>query len=444
MITNVEIKKLGINGEGIGYINRKITFVKGALPQEVVEVEIVEETKNYKIVNLIKVVKASKQRKEPICNLSEFCLGCPLQNLNYEQQLYFKRDIIRDSLERYTELDLKRVDFRKCLPASKTTGYRDIALLPIVRFHIRLKFGIFHRDSKYLTIMNTCQVQDPLINRCLNDLEAILNDNGAHSYNEDTRMGLRFLTLRVFGNKIQLIFVTGRDRLDYRLIEKMEELSYIESIYYTINVAKKDDFTRGRYEKVSGNTRETLKINKQKFIVSPKSDYFVNVSSLDSIIENVSSLLSNSVQSILEINSGVGWLSLNLDSKYQIKGIDFNRSNIDDAKLNARFLRKENCTYEAGKLDELMPTLTKNLNFDAFIIHNNHLGMRQSVKDSIIRGRIKEIIYLSTSPSSFAKDVKDLEKYYHVETIIPVDELPQTQNVKIIAKLVRKDDKKRS
>ena len=31
MITNVEIKKLGINGEGIGYINRKITFVKGAL-----------------------------------------------------------------------------------------------------------------------------------------------------------------------------------------------------------------------------------------------------------------------------------------------------------------------------------------------------------------------------------------------------------------------------
>ena len=91
-----------------------------------------------------------------------------------------------------------------------------------------------------------------------------------------------------------------------------------------------------------------------------------------------------------------------------------------------------------------MPTLTKNLNFDAFIIHNNHLGMRQSVKDSIIRGRIKEIIYLSTSPSSFAKDVKDLEKYYRVETIIPVDELPQTQNVKIIAKLVRKDDKKRS
>lgn len=30
------IKRLGINGEGIGYFKRKITFVKGALPGEVI------------------------------------------------------------------------------------------------------------------------------------------------------------------------------------------------------------------------------------------------------------------------------------------------------------------------------------------------------------------------------------------------------------------------
>ena len=28
MKTTVEIKKMGINGEGIGYINRKIVFIK--------------------------------------------------------------------------------------------------------------------------------------------------------------------------------------------------------------------------------------------------------------------------------------------------------------------------------------------------------------------------------------------------------------------------------
>ena len=38
MKKNLEIKKLGINGEGIGYIDRKIVFVPGALPQEEVVV----------------------------------------------------------------------------------------------------------------------------------------------------------------------------------------------------------------------------------------------------------------------------------------------------------------------------------------------------------------------------------------------------------------------
>ena len=48
MKKNVEIKKLGINGEGIGYIDRKIVFVPGALPQEEVIVEITTSSKTIK------------------------------------------------------------------------------------------------------------------------------------------------------------------------------------------------------------------------------------------------------------------------------------------------------------------------------------------------------------------------------------------------------------
>ena len=49
------IKKIGINGEGIGYYKKKITFVKGALPDEVIVCEIVEETPKYIIGKLVKV-----------------------------------------------------------------------------------------------------------------------------------------------------------------------------------------------------------------------------------------------------------------------------------------------------------------------------------------------------------------------------------------------------
>lgn len=43
----INIKKLGINGEGIGYIKKKVIFVQNALPLEMVEVEIDKKTQTY-------------------------------------------------------------------------------------------------------------------------------------------------------------------------------------------------------------------------------------------------------------------------------------------------------------------------------------------------------------------------------------------------------------
>ena len=63
------IKKIGINGEGIGYYKKKITFVKGALPDEVIVCEIVEETPKYIIGKLVKVKEPSPHRVESKKNL---------------------------------------------------------------------------------------------------------------------------------------------------------------------------------------------------------------------------------------------------------------------------------------------------------------------------------------------------------------------------------------
>ncbi len=433
--TNLEIKKLGINGEGIGYINRKITFVKGALPQEEVSVEVTNDTRSFKEAKLIKVLKKSEHRVQAPCFQQNHCLGCPIMHMSYDQQLYFKKDIIRDSLRHYTKLDLRRVDFRRCLPSLKQEGYRDCVHLPIVRFNQKVTFGIYQRETKYLTIMNRCGVQNPLINRCLNDLEAIFEENRVRSYSEETRTGLRFLTVRVFEEKAQLVFVTGRDRLDNKLIEAIEKLDYVHSIYYTINTNKGQEFSHGHYEKVSGATRQEFMLEGKKFIISPKSEYPINTSMVPTVIQTVKSLLSKEVKSLLEINCSMGWLGMNLDDAIEVKGIDFDRVNIEDAKLNAKFLKKENCSYESGKLEELTKQLTKNKKFDAFIVHSNKLGMRKTIKESLVKGKIKELIYLSSSPSSFAKDVSDLENNYQVESIVPIDMLPHSQNVLVVAKL---------
>ena len=89
MKKNLEIKKLGINGEGIGYIDRKIVFVPGALPQEDVVVDLIRQTRSYYEGKLVKVIKPSKNRVVPRCKAYNDCQGCTLLHLNYYKQIHY-------------------------------------------------------------------------------------------------------------------------------------------------------------------------------------------------------------------------------------------------------------------------------------------------------------------------------------------------------------------
>ena len=59
MKKTITIKKVGINGEGIGYLDRKIVFVPGAIPGEEVVVDINKKNKGYSEGKLLKVLQPS-------------------------------------------------------------------------------------------------------------------------------------------------------------------------------------------------------------------------------------------------------------------------------------------------------------------------------------------------------------------------------------------------
>src|SRR3954469_23011909 len=81
------IKRLGINGEGVGYYKRQVVFVPGALPEEVVEVKITNTHPKYSEGFVKKIKKASPHRVKPPCPVYDVCGGCQLQHLEYGQQL---------------------------------------------------------------------------------------------------------------------------------------------------------------------------------------------------------------------------------------------------------------------------------------------------------------------------------------------------------------------
>ena len=106
----MEIKRMGINGEGIGYHERQVVFVPGALPGEKVLARIAKVEAKHATASLVRVVAPSEHRVEPLCPVYEECGGCSLQHMSYQAQLEMKRELVRESFARYAGLKADRGD----------------------------------------------------------------------------------------------------------------------------------------------------------------------------------------------------------------------------------------------------------------------------------------------------------------------------------------------
>lgn len=435
MKKNIEIKKLGINGEGIGYIDRKIVFVPGALPQEEVVVEIVKQTRTYSEGKLVQIIKPSKDRVSPKCRFDDNCQGCNMLHLNYFKQLTAKKEAVRESIRKYTSYDLTKTIFKDVIAAPNQEGFITSVNLPIVDFKGKISFGIYQRDSKYLILMTKCFKQHPMINECLSALEDILTNNKCKTYSDKFRTGLRFLKVKLIDNKLQLVFITGRDGLKEEVIKEISELPNVAGIFMSVNTSKHQEFDELGYSKLYGFTRLELHDNKNKYLVSVKSKLPENLETMWKCHQTIKTMIQDS-QKVISLNCGIGLLELNLDQ--EVVAIDEKRYQIEDAKLNAKYLKRENVTFVAGDLDSKIVTYAKKKVYDTLIIQNERYGLSDTIKDTIKIAKFKTIIYSCQSHSTLAKDLADLEKIYYLERIVGIDTSCHNSYLTTIVKLVRK------
>ena len=84
----------------------RVVFVRGAMPGEVVEVEITERKRDFARARLVGVVSASSQRIEPPCPQRRAgCGGCDWQHVATAHQLEHKVAVVVDALRRTGRLD---------------------------------------------------------------------------------------------------------------------------------------------------------------------------------------------------------------------------------------------------------------------------------------------------------------------------------------------------
>ena len=166
----IDIKKTGINGEGIGYINKVPVFVNGALVGETVDVTISENNKNYKVAKLNKVIKTSEDRINPICLNYKKCNGCALMHTTYANQLEIKKELLSEALFKYAGIE----EYIEIEESVKQYNYRNCLKLPFINHYGKLTLGVYEEDSNYICAIDSCLIHTELLERLKNEVLDIL------------------------------------------------------------------------------------------------------------------------------------------------------------------------------------------------------------------------------------------------------------------------------
>jgi len=83
-----------------------VCFVEGALPNELAEIEITEQKKDFSRAIATKILEPHKRRRIPPCKHYGKCGGCNAQHVKFEGQIELLKEIILDLFARTAKINL--------------------------------------------------------------------------------------------------------------------------------------------------------------------------------------------------------------------------------------------------------------------------------------------------------------------------------------------------
>jgi 23S rRNA (uracil1939-C5)-methyltransferase len=155
----IRITGVAAGGDGVGREpSGRVLFVSGALPGELVAVDLVDERRDHARAVVADVVEAAPARVPPPCPfVAAGCGGCGWQHVEVEAQRSLRLDIVTDALRRLGGVPEPVVD--PGVPLA-TTGYRT-TLRGVADTDGRV--ALRHHHSHDLVAVPGCLVAHPLV-----------------------------------------------------------------------------------------------------------------------------------------------------------------------------------------------------------------------------------------------------------------------------------------
>ncbi|MEK7649681.1 MAG: hypothetical protein AAB367_01825 [Patescibacteria group bacterium] len=163
------IDSFGFDGAGVGRAHGKIVRVFGALPGEMVEVEIIGRKKGERIGRLLRVTKLSPYRQAP---QEDHYLSCSAwQVIRYDQELFWKKKMAQD-LFASVGIELPELTI---VTDDVTVGYRNKMEFTLAEVEGKISSAFHARHTRKLLPLSGCVLAQKEINDALEHIVSFLN-----------------------------------------------------------------------------------------------------------------------------------------------------------------------------------------------------------------------------------------------------------------------------
>lgn len=441
------IKRIGINGEGIGYYKRLAVFVKGALPREEIIAKVTEVNKQYARAEMIKIKgESSEARVNPPCKYSDKCGGCQFQHVNYLDQCKFKKEIVKEAFDKYYNGKLNEVLFKETIGQDNPYHYRNKVKLPVRYDGEKLVTGLYAMDTNRLVYIDNCLIEKEDLRRVVDQICEYLTKYQIIAFNPKTHDGiLRHIIARSskLSNDIQVTLILyKKDQRTIKVAKELLKIKNIKSVYISINdnLEAIENFGNDTFL-VAGTETITEQLGDFKFELLPHAFFQLNLEQTNKLYNEIINLAKlKGYENVIDGYCGVGTIGIFL-SKYvkEVRGIDNNKEAIQNANENVKLNGINNAKFYSGNILSYI-NKWENEGFipDVLVVDSPRTGLELRLLNYLQTNPVKKIIYVSCNPSTLAKNCNHLQKKYHILAIQPLDMFPNTSNVEAIAVLYRK------
>ena len=384
----LKIEKVAHGGVFIARHDNKVVFVSGALPGEVVNAKVVQDTKSFLRAETLEVIEPSEHRVKHFWKAAlRGAGGAEFGHIALDYQRALKTDVLREALSRMAGLE-SDVQVEAAPGDDKANG---------LRYRTRVQLNVDESGTAGPSKVRTNEI---VFTRDLPLAVLEIEELGLHLKN-------------------------------FNGVEKIKiAASNTGNLQWSID------------KKLNGDAQLIERVAGRTFRLSPGSFWQAHKAApelLTGCVKEFADLLGfDSEKQNLDLYSGVGLFSATLSNSYpgaKFLAVESAKQAIEDGERSIQDL--PNLKFHRADVLKFLRSQSAG-SFDTIVLDPPRSGAANKVVEQLIRLQPRNLIYVACDPVALARDLKTLgEAGYSLKAIKAFDIFPHTHHFETVVALSR-------